>query len=152
MKENVVILIIEHDEGHFTLIRENLLRSGIHSEIIRFADGQQTLDFLFRKGAGPHRQHKKRYLLLLDIHGHKVDGVEVLGQIKKDPELKKIPVLIMTSADDPAAIERCHDLGCSIYMVKPLANEDFVDTVRKVGLFLSAVEIPQINGTEQALR
>jgi len=145
MKKEGVILIAEDDEGHFELIKRSLQRAGVCNQILRFADGQETLDFLFVRGDGPKRESDKEYLLLLDIRMPKIDGVEVLEEVKKDPELKKIPVIMLTTTDDPRTVERCHKLGCSVYIVKPVEYQDFADAVRKVGLLLSVVEIPQIS-------
>ena len=145
MKKEGVILIAEDDEGHFELIKRSLQRAGVCNQILRFADGQETLDFLFVRGDGPKRESDKEYLLLLDIRMPKIDGVEVLEEVKNDPELKKIPVIMLTTTDDPRTVERCHKLGCSVYIVKPVEYRDFADAVRKVGLLLSVVEIPQIS-------
>jgi CheY-like chemotaxis protein len=76
----------------------------------------------------------------------KLDGVEVLEQIKKDPELRKIPVIMITTTDDPREVERCHDLGCSNYIAKPIEYESFVNAIRQLGLFLAVVQVPKING------
>ena len=146
MRRDVIILVAEDDDGHFSLIQKNLQRSGIWNDMVRFVDGQEALDFLFMKNGGPKREHSHKYLLLLDIRMPKVDGIEVLEKIKQDGELRKMPVIILTTTDDPREIERCHRLGCSIYIVKPVEYEGFIDAIRKVGLFLSVVEIPQING------
>ena len=148
MKKEGVILIAEDDEGHFELIKRSLQRAGVCNQILRFADGQETLDFLFVRGDGPKRESDKEYLLLLDIRMPKIDGVEVLGKLKQDPELKKIPVIMLTTTDDPRTVERCHKLGCSVYIVKPVEYQDFADAVRKIGLLLSVVEIPQISKAE----
>ena len=146
MNKEGVILIAEDDEGHFELIKRTLQRAGVCNEILRFADGQETLDFLFIKGDGPKREPNKEYLLLMDIRMPKIDGVEVLEKLKQDSDLKKIPVIMLTTTDDPATIERCHDIGCSVYIVKPVEYEDFANAVHKIGLFLSVVEIPQVSG------
>jgi CheY-like chemotaxis protein len=151
MKKEGVILIAEDDVGHFELIKRSLQRAGVCNEILRFADGQETLDFLFVKGDGPKREPDKEYLLLLDIRMPKIDGVEVLEKVKNNPELKKIPVIMLTTTDDPRTIERCHNLGCSIYIVKPVEYQDLADAVRKVGLLLSVVEVPQISRSEQGM-
>jgi CheY-like chemotaxis protein len=144
MKKEGVILIAEDDEGHFELIKRSLQRAGVCNQILRFADGQETLDFLFVRGDGPKRETDREYLLLLDIRMPKIDGIEVLEKVKQDPELKKIPVIMLTTTDDPRTVERCHKLGCSVYIVKPVEYQDFADAVRKVGLLLSVVEVPQI--------
>lgn len=144
MKKEGVILIAEDDEGHFELIKRSLQRAGVCNQILRFADGQETLDFLFVRGDGPKRETDREYLLLLDIRMPKIDGIEVLEKVKQDPELKKIPVIMLTTTDDPRTVERCHKIGCSVYIVKPVEYQDFADAVRKVGLLLSVVEVPQI--------
>jgi CheY-like chemotaxis protein len=146
MKKEVIVLIAEDDDGHATLIEKNLKRAGLLNEIIRFKDGQETLDFLFEKGKGVHRKHDMAYLLLLDIRMPKVDGVDVLRQVKADKELKKLPVIMITTTDDPREVELCHELGCSNYITKPIDYDSFMEAVRQLGLFLLVVEVPKIDG------
>lgn len=146
MKKEVVIIIAEDDDGHATLIRKNLKRAGILNEIIRFKDGQETLDYLFQKGKGPRRENGKALMLLLDIRMPKVDGAEVLRQVKANKELKKIPVIMITTTDDPREVENCHALGCSNYITKPIDYDKFVGAIRQLGLFLMVVQVPTING------
>jgi CheY-like chemotaxis protein len=146
MKEEVVVLIVEDDDGHARLIEKNLRRACINNEILRFADGQQILDFLFRRGEGRQREDCAPYLLLLDIRIPKIDGVEVLRQIKQDEELRKIPVIMLTTTDDPREVDACHRLGCSHYIVKPVEYDKFSAALGQLGLFLKIVQVPQING------
>ncbi|MEW6155873.1 MAG: response regulator [Verrucomicrobiota bacterium] len=146
MTREVVILIAEDDDGHARLIEKNLVRAGLHNPVVRFSDGQQILDFLFRRGARPHRASETPYLLLLDIRMPKVDGIEVLRQIKEDPELRKIPVSMLTTTDDPREVERCHALGCNNYIVKPVDYEKFAEAIKQLGLFISLVQVPEIRG------
>jgi CheY-like chemotaxis protein len=148
MNQEVVILIAEDDEGHAGLIRKNLSRSGIINETQQFSDGQKVLDFLFKKGNGPVRESGRAYVLLLDIRMPSVDGVEVLSRVKADPELSKIPVVMITTTDDPREIAHCHKLGCSSYISKPVDYEAFVEAIRQLGLFLSIVQVPVVNGGE----
>ena len=138
-------MIAEDDKGHAVLIRKNLQRSGIKNEILHFKDGRETLNFLFRKGNGPHRKSNVPYLLLLDIRMPKVDGVEVLRQIKENHELGKMPVIMITTTDDPREVEKCHEIGCNNYITKPVDYEKFVQAIRQLGLFLMVVEFPKIN-------
>jgi len=146
MKNEVTVIIAEDDSGHATLIKKNLRRAGIRNEIIHFMNGQETLDFFFRKGEGEKRKINTSYLLLLDIKMPGVDGVEVLHQMKKDRELRKIPVIVVTTTDDPREVAHCHDLGCSNYIVKPVNYEKFVGAIQQLGLFLTIVQFPKING------
>jgi CheY-like chemotaxis protein len=148
MKKEVIILIAEDDDGHATLIDRNLRRTGLLNEIVRFKDGQETLDFLFEKGKGPHRKHDMAYLLLLDIRMPKVDGIEVLRRVKADKGLKMLPIIMVTTTDDPREVDKCHELGCSSYIAKPIDYDKFIEAVRQLGLFLLLVEVPKINGHE----
>jgi len=146
MHTDVIILVAEDDEGHANLIKKNLKRAGIVNEVLLFIDGQEIIDFLFQKGDGPHRKSGEAYVLLLDIRMPKIDGVQVLEQIKTDPSLKKLPVIMITTTDDPREIGNCHEMGCSNYITKPIDYENFVNAIRQLGLFLSVVQVPIING------
>jgi CheY-like chemotaxis protein len=141
---DVVILIADDDAGHARLIEKNLRRAGLSNSILRFEDGQQILDFLFERGEGPKRTAETPYLLLLDIRMPKIDGVEVLRQLKGDLELRKIPVSMLTTTDDPREVERCHGLGCNNYIVKPVDYEKFSEAINNLGLFISLVQVPEI--------
>lgn len=145
MTREVVILIAEDDSGHARLIEKNLTRAGLNNKIEGFANGQEILDFLFLRGQARQRIQDTPYLLLLDIRMPKVDGVEVLRQIKQDPELRKIPVIMLTTTDDPREVERCHALGCSNYIVKPVDYDKFAEAIKQLGLFITLVQVPGIN-------
>ena len=141
MKKKANILIAEDNKEHFELIRKNLLFTGICNEMLTFADDQEILNFLFDKYKGFEGEHNShKYILLMDINLPKVDGVKVLEKIKQDTLLKMIPVIILTAIDDQHTIERCYDLGCGTYIVKPTERHDFENTIQKLGHFLSFVE------------
>jgi CheY-like chemotaxis protein len=142
----VVILVAEDDAGHARLIEKNLTRAGLRNPISRFDNGQAVLDFLFRRGPGPHRGSEMPYLLLLDIRMPQVDGIEVLRQVKEDPELRKIPVIMLTTTDDPREVDRCHSIGCASYIVKPVDYDKFAESIKGLGLYISLVQVPEING------
>lgn len=146
MEENVVILLAEDDEGHAGLIKKNLSRAGIVNEILHFKDGQKILDFLFCQEDGPHRKKNTPYVMLLDIRMPRVDGFEVLTRVKQDRELRKMPIIMVTTTDDPREVALCHELGCSNYVTKPIDYDKFVNAVRSLGLFLAVVKVPEING------
>ncbi len=146
MKHPMVILIADDDAGHARLIEKNLRRAGLNNRLERFEDGEQALDFLFcRPGSGRKRESDTPYLLLLDIRMPKVDGVEVLRQLKADPELRKMPVIMLTTTDDPREVERCHEIGCSHYIVKPVDYDGFAQAIGQLGLFVTLVQVPEIN-------
>jgi len=143
MKHDMVILVAEDDAGHARLIEKNLRRAGLHNRIERFEDGGEVLDFLLRRGERK-RESGTRYLLLLDIRMPKVDGVEVLRQLKADPELRKMPVIMLTTTDDPREVERCHEIGCSHYIVKPVDYDGFAHAISQLGVFVTLVKVPEI--------
>ena len=145
MTQEVVIIIAEDDEGHARLIEKSLRRVGLHNSIQRCTNGQEVIDFLFRRGPGPHRRSDTAYLLLLDIRMPMVDGVEALRQIKEDTSLRKLPVIMLTTTDDPREIEHCHQLGCNSYIVKPVDFGKFAEAIAQLGMFVSLVQIPGIN-------
>jgi len=146
MTKEVVILIADDDAGHTRLIEKNLLRAGLHNPTQRFENGQQVLDFFFGKGNGQGYHPDTAYVLLLDIRMPKVDGVEVLRRIKQEGRLRKMPVIMLTTTDDPREVARCHEAGCNSYIVKPVDYDRFAEAVKSLGLYISLVEVPEVNG------
>jgi len=148
MNKDAVILIAEDDPGHVELVKRNLWRSCVANDILQFKDGQDVLDFLFRRGRRAKCEEKGRYLLLLDIRMPRVDGQEVLRQMKEDEELRKIPVIILTTTDEASEVDRYYEMGCSFYMIKPADYNKFMEAVENLGAFLSldCVRVPLIDG------
>jgi CheY-like chemotaxis protein len=141
MNPNPTILIVDDDEGHAILIRENLEAAGLSNHIEHFRDGQAVLDYFFQKRPA----NPQGCLVLLDIRMPKVDGIEVLRRLKADPELRKLPVIMLTTTDDTREVERCHQLGCSVYIQKPVDFERFTEAIRRLGLFLPLMVVPPVN-------
>jgi len=144
MNHEVYTLIADDDMGHATLIRRNLKRMGLSNPIIHFKDGQEVLNYLFNHSNSDFKNGKS-YVLLLDIRMPKVDGIEVLRRIKENSILKTIPVIIITTTDDPRDIEQCFSLGCSSYIVKPVKYEKFTESIRQLGLFIEVNKVPVLN-------
>jgi CheY-like chemotaxis protein len=141
--KEVTILIADDDLGHVRLIEKNLQRAGLHNPVERFENGQDILDFLF--GRSPRQRAKEAsYLILLDVRMPKIDGVEVLRQVKADLELRKVPIIMLTTTDDPREVEKCHSLGCSNYIVKPVDYDKFAEAIKQFGLFISLVQVPEV--------
>ena len=144
MSEQPTILITEDDDGHAFLIEDNLRRAGVNALFLRFSDGEEVLKFLSGETTEPKFERGRAYLLLLDIRMPKVDGVEVLRRIKEDPELHKLPVIILTTTDDPREVERCHELHCNNYIQKPVSWERFASAITQLGKFLSLLHLPRM--------
>jgi CheY-like chemotaxis protein len=142
--DELTILIAEDDDGHALLVEKNLRRSGLINPMIRFDNGQAALDFLFKRGAGPKIVDGAAYILLLDIRMPQVDGVEVLRKIKAAPELRKLPVIMITTTDDAREVDRCHEAGCNSYLVKPVDYPKFCEAIAQLGLYMRLVQVPQL--------
>jgi len=140
----VTIVLAEDDDGHAQLIAEHFTEAGITNPLLRLRDGNETLDFFFHTGAGPRSEAGKCYLLLLDIKMPGADGIEVLKRLKADERLKKLPVIMLTTTDDPRDIETCYAAGCNNYLTKPVVFSQFAEVIRRLGLFISIVKVTNL--------
>lgn len=132
MREDIVILVAEDDNGHFTLTEKVLRRAGFENEIVRFVDGQETLEFLIGSDTVDAKREKGiKYLLLLDIRMPGINGIEVLEIVKKHEQASKIPVIMVTTSGDHKIAERCYSLGCEAHVVKPL-DDSLVRIIERV--------------------
>jgi CheY-like chemotaxis protein len=137
----LIILIAEDDEGHAELIKDGLESSGICNKTILFGNGEDAWNFLSGTADKEVRDKSKSYLLLLDINMPKMDGIEVLKRMKAHDDLKEIPVMMLTTTDDPREVEACYKLGCNIYITKPVDFKKFAETLKRLGLFIQVVKI-----------
>ena len=140
MNPGPTILIVDDDEGHAILIRQNLELAGLTNRIEHFRDGQAILDFFFTR----RDLANETYLVLLDIRMPKVDGIEVLRRLKADPEFRKLPVIMLTTTEDSREVARCHQLGCSVYIQKPVDCDRFAEAIRRIGLFVPLLLVPPL--------
>lgn len=147
MNKEVKIIIAEDDSGHAFLIKKNLKEAGLVNEILHYNDGEAVLDFFYgnaKANIKPQVQLESySYIVLLDIRMPKVDGVEVLKKLKEDAKFKHIPVVIITTTDDPREVKNCHALGCNSYVTKPIEYDRFVSAIKQLGMFLQIVEVPK---------
>ena len=141
--QQLVILLAEDDDGHANLVQRNLKRAGIANEITRVSDGQEALDYVRCESAYAGRVPNGPLLVLLDINMPRVDGVETLRQLKADDKTARIPVVMLTTTDDPREVDRCYQFGCSVYVTKPVAYEEFIEAIKRLGLFLTIVKVPR---------
>ncbi len=139
----VNILMAEDDDGHALLIQRALRDAGLINPILRFRDGQEILDHL--QGPNVALEKGQTYLLLLDIQMPRMDGVEVLRILKANPGLKDIPVIMLTTTDDPREVQRCYELGCNWYITKPVEFASFVETLNRMGLFIQVVKVAPLS-------
>jgi len=141
--EDVKILVIEDDPGHSRLIEKNLRRANVRNDIIKMEDGKKALDYLFSEGEYDGVENTENLLVLLDLNLPVIDGFQVLERMKSDDATKHIPVVILTTSDSPRDISRCYELGCTVYLTKPVVYGNFAEAIQKLGLFLSVVSVPE---------
>jgi CheY-like chemotaxis protein len=139
----VTLLLAEDDPAHADLIMTNLRKGGIHNEVVHVADGEETFDYLYGRKAYARQVRPDSLVMLLDLNLPKIDGFEVLRGVKADPNLKTIPVIVLTSSEDPEEIERCYSLGCNLFIPKPVEFENFASVMRELGLLMIATAMPK---------
>jgi CheY-like chemotaxis protein len=144
--EPLKILLAEDDDGHASLIERNLGRAGLVNGLVRVKDGQEVVEYLRGEGAFAGREPPANVLVLLDIKMPRMDGVEALRRLKADPQTALIPVIVLTTTDDPREVTRCYELGCSVYVTKPVDYQAFIEAVQRLGLFLQVVRVPPNHG------
>ena len=136
------IIMIEDDDGHARLIERNIRRAGISNTIHHFTDGTSALEFIFNSVEGPVQNGPA--MVLLDLNLPDMSGTDILSRIKNVDKLKRTPVVVLTTTDDKVEIQRCYDLGCNVYITKPVNYEAFADAIRQLGLFLSVIQVPEV--------
>ena len=142
MNEPRKILIAEDDENDAELILKALGRYNIANEVVVVEDGAEALDYLHRRGDYETRAEGNPVLTLLDIKMPKVDGLEVLREIRADERLKMIPAVILTSSRHEGDLLTSYQLGVNAYVVKPVDFNEFVEAVRELGVFWVMVNEP----------
>ena len=140
--ESLKIVLVDDDDGHADLVHLNLQRAGIKNGFQRLKDGQEALDFFRGQGAFANRNLDEPVLVLLDIKMPRVNGIEVLRLLKEDSRTSRIPIIMLTTTDDPREVNRCYDLGCSVYITKPVDYPAFIEAIQRIGFFLQVVRLP----------
>lgn len=141
------ILLVEDDAGHARLIQRYLNHAGLMARLVHVSDGQAALDFLQRRYRLADQPVSERVLVLLDIELPSLDGMQVLDAIRAAPELRAIPVIMLTTTDDDRTIARCYDHGCSGYVVKPIGYAAFRRAIERLDEWLMTVAVPETGGS-----
>jgi CheY-like chemotaxis protein len=146
-----MLVVVEDDPGHARLIERNLRRAHLPYTLVLLGDGQAAIDYLLlaREEQGM-AQLPQPYIVLLDLNLPGCPGVEVLTRLKSDARTKHIPVIILTMSDERHEIETCYALGCNAYFIKPIAYDQFVEVIRKLGWLFTGIEVP--NGSARDMR
>lgn len=137
------VLVAEDNEDHlFLTVRALRSVEGVHVEVEAVRDGSEALDFVERRGRFADRE--RPHLLLLDLKMPNVDGFEVLERLKADPELRSIPVVVLTSSDRPEDVEAAYRRGSNSYVTKPTGSGGMTEGVRALSEYwMSLVELPE---------
>lgn len=136
------ILLVEDSINDVELILNSLAENHLGNEVVVVRDGEEALDYLYRRGLYRLRREGNPVVVLLDLKLPKIDGIEVLTQLKADTELRTVPVVILTSSREEQDLARCYELGTNGYVVKPIDFHDFVDRIKGLGLFWAIINEP----------
>ena len=143
--DNVEILFVEDSIDDATLTIRALAKSGFTNKLHHVKDGAEALDFIYCKGIYASRNIKENpKLILLDLKMPKVSGMQVLEKVKSDPDLKSIPVVILTSSQEDPDIAKCYALGANSYIVKPVDSNNFFNAIKEIGLYWMILSQPAI--------
>ncbi|MBK8905824.1 MAG: response regulator [Anaerolineaceae bacterium] len=140
------ILLVEDDPMDMELTLTALEERNLANEVLVVHDGEEALNFLYSRGSFRMRAPGNPVLILLDLKLPKVDGLEVLRQIKSDEHLRTIPVVMLTSSREEHDVVDSYKLGVNAYVVKPIDFQDFLNAVKEIGLFWAVINEPPPGG------
>jgi CheY-like chemotaxis protein len=139
------ILLVEDNPNDIELTLEALEEHNLANRVVVLNDGIQALDYLQYKGLYENREKENPAVILMDIKMPRMDGIEVLQEIRNNHELKTIPVVMLTSSREEPDLKKCYDLGVNAYVVKPVNFKDFFDAVKQLGIFWAVINELPIN-------
>src|SRR6476661_2620890 len=145
------ILMVEDDARDVELSLTALEQHNLANEVVVVGDGEEALDYLYQRGKFTARANGNPAVLLLDLKLPKVDGLEVLQQIKTDDRLKMIPVVVLTSSREERDMVTSYKLGVNAYVVKPVDFHQFVNAVRELGVFWAVINQPPPGSVKKVL-
>lgn len=139
-----VILLVEDDPGDQELIRRASAVAGLRAELRAVADGEEALEYLMRRGRhAPPCDAPPPDLVLLDLNMPRLDGREVLRQMRSNPQLQCVPVVILTTSDQLADVTECYEIGCNSFIAKPAGLSEFVECLRQLSAYwFELVKLP----------
>lgn len=141
------ILLVDDSPRDTEMALDALQRYHLANEVTTLRDGAEALDFMFRRGDHAARNGADPAVILLDLKMPRVDGLEVLRQLKADPRFRRIPVVVMTSSREDQDLARCYELGVNAYVVKPLDFHEFIESIRTLGTFWAVLNEPPPTGS-----
>lgn len=134
------MVLAEDDDGHALLVTKNIERAGHAGRVVRLRDGREAIDYFH--GAGSV-DRPSPCVLLLDINLPHVNGIDVLARLKGTASTASLPIVMLTTTDDPRDVARCYDLGCNVYVQKPVVYDQLVEAIHRLGQFLAVIQVPK---------
>ena len=150
MSELARILLVEDDPRDVDLTLTALGEYNLANEVVVTRDGEKALDYLYSRGEFSTRSHDNPAVMLLDLKLPKIDGLEVLQQIRSDERLKLIPVVVLTSSHEEKDMIRSYQLGVNAYVVKPVDFHEFVNAIKELGVFWAVINEPPPGSVKKA--
>ena len=141
------ILLVDDNLNDIELALTALKKNSFANEVVVARDGEEALDFLYRRGQYSDRDSGSPIVMLLDLKMPKKDGLEVLREMKADEDLKMIPVVMLTSSREEADLVKSYELGVNAYVVKPVGFPEFVNAIREIGVFWALLNEPPPENT-----
>ena len=138
---SLTVVLAEDDDGHALLVSRHLKRGGHVGDIVRMRDGSEVMSY-FQCPEDLERSATVHRVLLLDINLPKIDGVEVLARLRRASTTATLPIVMLTTTDDPRDVKRCYGLGCNLYLCKPVVHQRFADAIHRLGQLLGVIEVP----------
>ena len=136
INSEIEILIVEDNPNDAEMTLRALKKNNLSNQVLVLSDGEEAIDFVFSKGKFSNREmHARPKMILLDLKLPKVDGLEVLKEIKGNEKTKIIPVIVLTSSKEESDMIKSYQLGVNSYIVKPVDFDKFVEAVRELGLY-----------------
>lgn len=135
-------VLIADDDGHVTLVRRNMRRAGLEADVVHLRDGQEMLDYMYRRAQWAARASHESVAVVLDLNMPRLGGMTVLERLKTDAELTRIPVFVLTTTDSPVEIDQCYALGASACLVKPVDFGAFGEMIQRLARFLMTAKMP----------
>jgi CheY-like chemotaxis protein len=145
MKNLKRILLVEDDPKDIELTLAALAEHNLANEVAVARDGAEALDCLYRRGSFAQRPAGNPVVIMLDLKMPRMDGMQVLRQIKADEHMRLIPVVVLTSSRESPDLEACYRLGVNAYVVKPVRFIEFVEAVKQIGVFWALINQPPPN-------
>jgi two-component system, response regulator len=147
-----LILLAEDSQPDVELTIEALREQNVANEVAVVRDGEEVLDFMYHRGAYADRPAGLPLVVLLDLKMPKLDGLDVLRTLRADPEMRTVPIVMLTSSREEADLTRSYELGANAYVVKPVDFEQFFAAVKQIGMFWAVINEPPPDASNEPAR